>query len=245
MKKLAIFIYVMLLFSNAYSQETCSLKSKENSGSINDISSITKCKVTGVIEGDHNHGKTSKVVVLSTRNHRKRRSFLGEKVRSAGELFAAADVNDMKIKDSIQQLSLANLKSKISKVRFAVKGETVGEQISFNDVESIPRFYTCFEKNSNGSSTCFNKEMEKHLTQNIIYPKKALRKNIEADIWVSFVITSEGEIQNIIATGPENTDSLKEEAIRVVSLLPKFVPGEQDNKKVNVVYSFPISFNLR
>ena len=39
--------------------------------------------------------------------------------------------------------------------------------------------------------------------------------------------------------------SLDAEAVRVISGMPKWIPGEQKGKKVRVKYTIPLSFNLR
>ncbi|HBR54019.1 MAG TPA: energy transducer TonB, partial [Flavobacteriaceae bacterium] len=38
--------------------------------------------------------------------------------------------------------------------------------------------------------------------------------------------------------------SLEEEAVRVVSALPAMLPGEQEGKKVGVIYALPIIFEI-
>jgi hypothetical protein len=62
-------------------------------------------------------------------------------------------------------------------------------------------------------------------------------------VFTKFVIDTSGKVKdiNVRAKHPE----LKEEAIRVLNLLPQFVPGEQNGKPVNVAYSLPINFTLK
>jgi len=38
---------------------------------------------------------------------------------------------------------------------------------------------------------------------------------------------------------------LEAEAIRTIKLLPKFIPGEHEGKKVNVSYALPIVFMIQ
>ena len=49
---------------------------------------------------------------------------------------------------------------------------------------------------------------------------------------------------NIKTLGPRGGKILDNEAIRVVSKLPKFIAGKNKGKKVSVKYGFPISFSL-
>ncbi|MBL4723919.1 MAG: energy transducer TonB, partial [Lutibacter sp.] len=51
-----------------------------------------------------------------------------------------------------------------------------------------------------------------------------------------------GNIVNIEARAPHK--KLKEEAIRVVKLLPKMMPGRQRGKPVGVKYGLPIVFKV-
>ena len=51
-----------------------------------------------------------------------------------------------------------------------------------------------------------------------------------------------GNIVDIQARAPHK--KLKEEAIRVIKLLPKMEPGKQQGKPVKVRYSMPIIFKI-
>ena len=43
----------------------------------------------------------------------------------------------------------------------------------------------------------------------------------------------------------ETEESLDEEALRVISALPKFEPGTQRGTKVSVQYTVPVNFIIR
>ena len=61
-------------------------------------------------------------------------------------------------------------------------------------------------------------------------------------IWLTFKIDKNGDIVDVNARAPHPI--LKEEAIRVIGLLPKMVPGKQKGKAVSMKYTMPISFNV-
>lgn len=87
------------------------------------------------------------------------------------------------------------------------------------------------------------KEMYKFLGQNIRYPKKAIDANVQGRVFLAFVVTETGEISDLrilkgLGAGCD------EEALRVVSTMPKWVPGEVDGKPVRVKYNLPINFQL-
>ncbi len=81
------------------------------------------------------------------------------------------------------------------------------------------------------------------LCQNIIYPTKAVEGNIQGKVLVKFVVNISGSVENVQVIEPVHP-LLDEEAVRVVSLLRGFTPGQKDGKYVNTWYSLPISFKL-
>ena len=81
------------------------------------------------------------------------------------------------------------------------------------------------------------------INKNIVYPKEAKDKNIQGRVIIRFEIKADGsigEIQVIKGVDP----MLDSEAIRVMKILPKWKPGMQGGKPVNVWYSVPITFSL-
>ena len=62
-------------------------------------------------------------------------------------------------------------------------------------------------------------------------------------IYVQFKIDDKGDVVDIKAKA--NHPSLKKEAARVISKLPKMKPGKQGDTNVNVIYGIPITFNLQ
>ena len=81
------------------------------------------------------------------------------------------------------------------------------------------------------------------LSRNIKYPEECRDSSIEGRVIVSFVIGKDGAIIE-----PEVVKSvhplLDAEALRVISLMPNWVPGMQQGKPVRVKYSVPITFRL-
>jgi TonB family protein len=84
----------------------------------------------------------------------------------------------------------------------------------------------------------------KFLSENIKYPEPAKEKGIQGKVIVKFCVTKEGEIEQVnVARGVD--PSLDAEAVRVINALPKFEPGTQNGKTVNVWYTVPINFALK
>ena len=81
------------------------------------------------------------------------------------------------------------------------------------------------------------------LSTNIRYPYSAQQYGIQGKVVVGFVVDSIGNaVKTKLLKGVMR--DLDEEALRVVKLLPKWKPGIQDGKAVNVKYSLPVSFKL-
>lgn len=78
----------------------------------------------------------------------------------------------------------------------------------------------------------------------IKYPVIAQENGIQGKVYVTFVVGKDGSVSNaVIARGVDA--SLDKEALRVVNTLPKWKPGKQRGKPVNVSYTVPINFVLQ
>tara|TARA_R110000850_G_scaffold201744_1_gene327758 strand:+ start:213270 stop:213671 length:402 start_codon:yes stop_codon:yes gene_type:complete len=116
--------------------------------------------------------------------------------------------------------------------------------VPFAVIEDIPRFPKCIDASIKEAKECFNQEMFDHVMNNFNYPKKARRDNIQGRIFVLFLIDFEGNVSIIDTKTPVGCELLRDEAIRIIKLLPKFKPGEQKGKPVGVSYAQPINFKL-
>lgn len=81
------------------------------------------------------------------------------------------------------------------------------------------------------------------LKNNIRYPQNALNQNLKGKALVQFIVNKDGTIEN-----PEIIQSfdpsLDEEAIRVVKLMPKWLPGYKNGQLVRVRYTLPVAFEV-
>lgn len=120
--------------------------------------------------------------------------------------------------------------------------EEVIEEVPFAIIESAPVFPGCEKLSKAMQRDCFNKKIQEHVTKNFRYPPTAQELNIQGKVYVTFVIDNDGNITNIRTRGPDK--SLEKEAKRIISLLPKMIPGKQRGRAVRVPYSIPINFKL-
>lgn len=88
------------------------------------------------------------------------------------------------------------------------------------------------------------KECMKFISQNTKYPIEAHRKGIHGRVLVSCVISDKGDIESPHIY--RSVDPLLDaEALRVIKSMPKWKPGKQRGKPVNVMFMFPVAFNLQ
>ena len=83
-----------------------------------------------------------------------------------------------------------------------------------------------------------------YLSTNVRYPEDAKESGTQGSVIVSFIVEKDGSISNAKVTKPTYS-SLDEEALRVVSAMPKWVPGKQNGEAVRVKYAVPVSFRLK
>jgi periplasmic protein TonB len=82
------------------------------------------------------------------------------------------------------------------------------------------------------------------IASNIKYPLMAKESGTTGTVHVRFVIEPDGSISNVTSVRPLGA-GCDEEAIRVVSMMPKWNPGKQNGKAVRVWFILPIKFILQ
>ena len=83
--------------------------------------------------------------------------------------------------------------------------------------------------------------LRNYLEQNLKYPQIALLNGIQGTVYVSFVITEEGNVvQPKIARSVD--PALDKEALRLVSSQPRWKPGKQNGKLVKVNHTAKVVF---
>ena len=83
----------------------------------------------------------------------------------------------------------------------------------------------------------------KYLEANIRYPESAKKAGKQGRVTVQFVVCKDGSITNV-STLRGIDSALDAEAIRVISAMPKWKPGRQKGKEVDVKYTVPVMFRL-
>ena len=110
--------------------------------------------------------------------------------------------------------------------------EVAGPPAEFLVVEEMPEFP--------GGQAAMLKFIGKHLR----YPASAQAKGISGSVYVTFVISPDGQVTKVeVIKGIDTACDL--EAARVISKMPAWKPGRQSGRNVPVRYSLPIRFSIQ
>lgn len=109
-------------------------------------------------------------------------------------------------------------------------------------IEEKPQIFTIVEQMP--SFPGGEAEMMKFIGNSLKYPVVAQESGIQGRVTVRFVVTKEGNIDQVeVVRGID--PSCDREAIRVVKSMPKWTPGRQNGKSVPVYFTLPILFRLK
>ena len=87
------------------------------------------------------------------------------------------------------------------------------------------------------------KDISRYIRKKIDYDDKYKLRGVEGDIWLSFVVTSLGDIANVeIEKGIDK--ELDNEVMAIISNTKKWKPGEVNKQKVNTRMRLPVRFTL-
>ena len=111
--------------------------------------------------------------------------------------------------------------------------EVEEEAIPFALVEEKPSF-------QGGDANQFSKWVNSRL----VYPEIAKENGVQGRVTLQFTVEKDGSVTKVkVLRGVD--PSLDKEAVRVVSMSPKWKPGKQRDRAVPVTYTFPVIFQLR
>ena len=116
----------------------------------------------------------------------------------------------------------------------------------FRIVEQMPRFPGCEGKglSDNELKKCSDKEMLKFVYGNIVYPKNAQENGIEGRVILAYFVNEDGTISDVeVLRDPGG--GCGEEAIRVIKMMPTWIPGRHNGKLVKVSFTVPINFDIQ
>ena len=83
-----------------------------------------------------------------------------------------------------------------------------------------------------------------YLQKSIKYPPVAEENGIQGRVVCTFVVERDGSVTDV-RVAKSVDPSLDKEAVRVVSAMPRWIPGKQNGQSVRVKYTLPVTFRLQ
>lgn len=86
-------------------------------------------------------------------------------------------------------------------------------------------------------------EMMKFIKDNMKYPVIAMENGVHGRVYCQFVVGANGKIRDVkVVRGVD--PYLDKEAVRVIQMMPDWIPGRQNGRAVSVRYTLPVLFKL-
>jgi periplasmic protein TonB len=87
--------------------------------------------------------------------------------------------------------------------------------------------------------------LKKYLSDNIVYPQRAVNNKIEGKCYIQFIVTDSGKIENIVVKkGVTDCPECDAESVKAIAKMPLWIPGKINGQNVNSRFSLPVSFKL-
>ena len=130
--------------------------------------------------------------------------------------------------DSVDE-SISNLNSNRAKIKKHVHQKKHNDENVYEVVEQMPSF-------PGGQAALMT-----YINHNIKYPEEDCG---QGRVTVSFIVEKDGSITN--ATIRRSVDpAFDREALRVISSMPKWIPGKNNGRNVRVRFNVPVQFKLQ
>jgi periplasmic protein TonB len=144
---------------------------------------------------------------------------------------AAISIADVK-GNSDKGVDIADLKQVTTQQAPVEEKKEVEDDKPYTAVEQMPKF-------PGGDS-----ELLKFISDNLKYPAISQENGVQGKVMVRFVVSKSGDVTDakVVRSLDPYCDK---EAIRVVRMLPRWIPGKQNGVNVPVYYVVPITFRLQ
>ena len=88
------------------------------------------------------------------------------------------------------------------------------------------------------------KAMFQYISNNVIYPLSARKNGTQGRAVCQFVVNKSGDLADIVVVKSSGDASLDQEAVRILSSMPKWIPGRSNGEIVRVKYTVPVTFKI-
>ena len=172
-----------------------------------------------------------------------------------GQRYDSFDDADVPVKDIASITVLKNESAKILYGEQAKNGVIIiNTKTKYNSDVNGTSMSKVKETDENGEPVFYEAEemprfpggelaLDKWIAKELKYPELAKEKEIQGTVYVTFIVTKKGKIESPqISKGVDPV--LDKEALRIISSFPKWKPGKQRGKTVNVSFTVPVKFAL-
>lgn len=145
----------------------------------------------------------------------------------------------------------------VKQLNTSLKRDSLVKRFKFDDEEQLPfdgfgdviwcgensdlLWLNCGEARFAGTAD----EMNKFITENLVYPPDAVDLGLQGKCFVKFVVEVDGTLTHVsIVKGVPDCPQCDKEAIRVVKMMPPWIPETFQGKKVRSWAQLPINFTL-
>lgn len=90
-----------------------------------------------------------------------------------------------------------------------------------------------------GNAACM-----RFLSRNVVYPPSAVKSRTRGCVLVQFVVEKDGRLTDFKILRSVSP-LLDKEALRVLKMMPRWIPGRKNGKAARFLYVFPVDFRLR
>lgn len=111
-------------------------------------------------------------------------------------------------------------------------------------VEEMPRFPGCETMtNKEKRKKCSDEKMYDFVEKNLLYPAIAKDNGVEGVVVVRFVVEMDGTLTNPEVVRDIGA-SCGDEALRVVAMMPNWIPAKLRGKAVRTYFNLPVNFKI-
>ncbi|MBK7409165.1 MAG: TonB family protein [Saprospirales bacterium] len=111
-------------------------------------------------------------------------------------------------------------------------------------VEEMPRFPGCEELGSKQEKEdCAMRKMLEFLYGHIQYPAEVRENDISGTVIIGFIVEKDGSLSHFEIKRDVGGEC-GNEALRVIQMMPNFIPGTQRGTPVRVEYQLPVNFSV-
>jgi TonB family protein len=108
----------------------------------------------------------------------------------------------------------------------------LAERSAYDVVEQMPSFPGGTQK------------LKEFIEENLRYPKELEESCVQGRVIVRFIVERNGKLSNVKVVKSVHP-VLDKEALRIVNLMPNWIPGKQNGRTVRVKFLIPITFRLK